>query len=83
MPRILEAVAQNAGNRRLCILFLDQWPKGPAKDRRVTVGDEEFGLLVVHHDGGDRIHDEPRVGIELIGRDIDAAWFEGKELQAL
>lgn len=83
MPKILEAVALNAGNRRLCILFLDEWPKGPAKDRRVTVGDEEFELLVVHHDGGDRIHDEPCVGIELTGRDIDVAWFEGKELQRI
>ena len=81
MAKILEAVALNAGNRRLCILFLDEWPKGPAKDRWATIGNEEFELLVVHHDGGDRIHDEPCVGIELTGRDIDAAWFEGKELQ--
>ena len=26
---------------------------------------------------------EPRVGIELTGRNINATWFEGKELQTL
>lgn len=83
MPKILKAVALNAGNRRLCILFLDEWPKGPAKDLRGTIEGEEFELLTVYLDGGGKIHDEPCVGIELTGRDIDAAWFEGKELQAL
>ncbi len=83
MPKILKAVALNAGNRRLCILFLDEWLKGPVKDLRGAIEGEEFELFAVHLDGGGKIHDEPRVGIELTGRDIDAAWFEGKELQAL
>ena len=83
MPKILEAIPLSAGERRLCILFLDEWPNVPAKDPRCTVEGEEFELLIVHLDGGDKIHDEPRVGIELTGRDIDAAWFEGKELQPL
>lgn len=83
MPEILEAVALNAGNRRLCILFLDEWPRGPSKGRLRAVDGEVFELDIVHLDGDSKIHDEPRVGIELTGRDIDAAWFEGKELQAL
>ena len=83
MPKILEAVALNAGDRKLCILFLDEWPKGPAKDLRGTVEGEEFELFPVRLDGGGRIHNEPRVGIELTGRDTDATWFEGKELQTL
>lgn len=83
MPKILKAVALNAGNRRLCILFLDQWPKGPSKGRLGAVDSEVFELGIVHLDGGGKIHNEPRVSIELTGRDIDAAWFEGKELQVL
>ena len=83
MPRILEAIPVSAGNRKFCILFLDEWPKGPAKGLRGAIESEEFELLTVHLDGGGRIHCEPCVGIELTGRDIDAAWFEGKELQAL
>lgn len=83
MPKISETVALNAGNRRLCILFLDEWPKGPSKGQLEAVDGEVFELGIVHLDGGGKIHDEPRVGIELTGRDIDAAWFEGKELQAL
>lgn len=83
MPKILKAAALSAGNRRLCILFLDERPKGPAKDLRGTIEGEEFELHIVHLDGGGRIHDEPRVGVELTERVIDATWFEGKEPQTL
>ena len=83
MPRILEAIPVSAGNRKFCTLFLDEWPKGPAKGLRGAVEGEEFELFPVHLDGGGRIHNEPRVGIELTRRDIDATWFEGKELQTL
>ena len=83
MPKILEAIPVSAGNRKFCTLFLDEWPKGPAKGLRGTVEGEEFELFPMRLDGGGRIHREPCVGIELTGRDIDVAWFDGKELQAL
>lgn len=83
MPKILEAVALNTGDRRLCILFLDEWPIGPSKGQLGAVDGEVFELGAVYLDGGGRIHDEPRVGIELTGRNINATWFEGKELQTL
>lgn len=83
MPKIVEALPLNIGERRYCVLFLDEWPHGPANSKRGKIDDEEFELHIVFLDGGGRIHNEPRVGIEISGRDIDPHWFADKELQLI
>lgn len=83
MPRIINAAPVPVRGRSLCILFLDEWPKGTGRERRGEVDGEVFELLCVMLDGGGRIHDEPRVGVETTGRDITPEWFMGKELREL
>ena len=80
MPTIIEAHAISVGNRTFCVLFLDEWPKGPMKGIQGEVEGERFELDSVFLDGGGKIHDEPRVGIEITSRSVSADWFAGKEM---
>lgn len=83
MPRTIDVVPVPIPDRSLCILFLDEWPKGTGRERRGEVDGEVFELLSVMLDGGGRMHDEPRVAVEITGRDIDPEWFIGKKLRGL